>query len=67
MSKVLCTESSKGKCQTNKERPDLNFWVMLLTGGSPDGTTKLHTDSNVVFMDFSSFPSFFTSFLCSVV
>lgn len=59
MSKILCTESSKGKRKKNNERLNLNFWVMLLTRGSPVGITKFHSDSNVVFMDFSSFPSSF--------
>lgn len=59
MSKILWTESSRGECKKNEERLNLNFWIMLLTGGSPVGITKFHFDSNVVFVGFSSFPSFF--------
>lgn len=59
MSKILCPENFKGKCKQNNERLSLNFWVMLLTGGSPVGIREFQSDSDVVFMDFSSLPSFF--------
>lgn len=55
MSKMLCPENFKGKCKQNNERLNLNFWVMLLTGG----IREFQSDSDEVFMDFSFLPSFF--------